>query len=90
MNLNVTKCSQGKFSLINMYKNVWGNKLENEALFKKRKLRAFYCFKSVFQKGIYKDTVKNSSHQQALTHHANMSVLYRPLITHFYPLQTGV
>lgn len=50
-----------------MYKNLWRNKLKNEAVFKKGKLGTFYSFKSVFQKEIYLDVVKDRSHQQALT-----------------------
>ena len=48
LNLNETNCNQAKFSLINMYKIFWCNKLENEAVFKKEKLRTFYGFQSVF------------------------------------------
>ena len=60
-------CDQAKLSLINMYKIFWRNKLENEAVLKKGKLRTFYSFKSVFHKEVYLDVVKNRSHQQALT-----------------------
>ena len=71
LNLNETNCDQAKFSLINMFKIFWRNKLENEAVFKKGKLRTFYSFKSVFQtKGdlhVYLDAVTDRSHQQALT-----------------------
>ena len=67
LNLNETNCNQAKFSLINMYKTFWRNKLENEAVLKKGKLRTFYSFKSVFQKEIYLDVVRDRSHQQALT-----------------------
>ena len=67
LNLNETNCDQAKFSLINMYKTFWRNKLENEAVLKKGKLRTFYSFKSVFHKEVYLDVVKDRSHQQALT-----------------------
>ena len=67
LNLNETNCNQAKFSLINMYKTFWRNKLENEAVLKKGKLRTFYSFKSVFQKEINLDVVRDRSHQQALT-----------------------
>ena len=67
LNLNETNCNQAKFSLINMYKTFWRNKLENEAVLKKGKLRTFYSFKSVFQKEIYLDVVRDRSHQKALT-----------------------
>ena len=50
-----------------MHKTLWGNKLENEAVFKEGELRTFYSFKSVFQKVIYLDAVRDRSHQQALT-----------------------
>ena len=52
LNINETNCDQAKFSLINMYKIFWRNKLEKEAVLHKGKLRTFYCFKSVFQKEI--------------------------------------
>ena len=40
----------------------------NEAeIFEAMKLGTFYSFKSVFQKEIYLDVVRNRSHQQALT-----------------------
>ena len=39
LNLNETNCNQAKYSLKNMYKRVWLTKLENEALFRKGKLR---------------------------------------------------
>ena len=55
------------FSLKNMYKHVWLTKLENEALFRKGKLRTFYSFKPLFQKEVYLDILNNRSHQQALT-----------------------
>ena len=45
LNLNETNCDQAKFSLINMYKTFWRNKLENEVVLKKGKLRTFYSFK---------------------------------------------
>ena len=32
LNLNETKCSETQFSSINMYKSLWRNKLENDAL----------------------------------------------------------
>ena len=48
MNLNEANFRQANFSFINMYKILWGNKLENEALLKKRKLRTFYSFMSFF------------------------------------------
>ena len=69
LNLNETNCNRAKFSLINtcMYKTFWRNKLENEAVLKKGKLRIFYSFKSVVQKEIYLDVVRDRSHQQALT-----------------------
>ena len=41
LNLNETNFSQAQISLINMYKNLWRNKLENEALLKEGKLRIF-------------------------------------------------
>ena len=50
-----------------MYNIFCHNKLENEAVLKKGKLMTFYCFKSVFQKEIYLDVVRDRSHQQALT-----------------------
>ena len=50
-----------------MYKNVWLTKLENEALFRKGKLRTFYSFKRIFQKEVYLDILNNRSYQQALT-----------------------
>ena len=50
-----------------MFKTLWGNKLENEAVFKEGELRTFYSFKSVFQKVIYLDAVRDRSHQQTLT-----------------------
>ena len=65
--MNETNCDQAKFSLINMYKIFWRNKLEKEAVLHKGTLKTFYCFKSVFQKEIYLDVVRNRSHQQALT-----------------------
>ena len=67
LNLNETICNQAKFSLINLYKTFGRNKLENEAVFKKGKLWTFYSFKSVFQKEIYLDVVRDRSHQQTLT-----------------------
>ena len=67
LNLNETNCDQAKFSFINMHKTCWHNKLENEAVLKKGKLRTFYIFKSVFHKEVYLDVVKDRSHQQALT-----------------------
>ena len=67
LNLNETNCDQAKFSFIHMYKTCWHNKLENEAVLKKGKLRTFYIFKSVFHKEVYLDVVKDRSHQQALT-----------------------
>ena len=48
-----------------MYRQLWYNKLQDEAIIKNGKLRTFYNFKSVFQKEIYLDIVKG--HQQALT-----------------------
>ena len=62
LNLNETNCNQAKFSLENMYKNVWHTKLENEALFRKGKIRTFYSFKTFFQKEVYLDIVDNRSH----------------------------
>ena len=62
-----TNCNQANFSLKNVYKNVWLTKLENEALFRKGKLRTFYSFKPIFQKEVYLDILNNRSHQQALT-----------------------
>ena len=50
-----------------MYKELWCNKLQDEAIIKKGKLRTFYNFKSLFQKEIYLDIVKDRNHQQALT-----------------------
>ena len=38
LNLNETNCDQAEFSLINMYKTFWRNKLENESVLKKGKL----------------------------------------------------
>ena len=66
LNLNETNCDQAKFTLIIMYKTFWRNKLENEAVFKKGKLRTSYSFKLVFQREIYLDFVRDRSHQQAL------------------------
>ena len=51
LNFNETDCNRAKCSLKNMYTNVWLTKLENEALFRKDKLRTFYSFKPIFQKG---------------------------------------
>ena len=51
LNLNETNYNQAKFSLKNMYKNVWLTKLENEALFRKRKLRRFTVSSHFFSKG---------------------------------------
>ena len=67
INVDETNCNKGKFSLKNMYKELWCNKLRDEAIIKKGKLRTFYNFKSLFQKEIYLDIVKDRNHQQALT-----------------------
>ena len=64
LNLNETNCNQAKFSLQNVYKN---NKLENESLFRKGKLRTFYSSKPIVQKEVYLDILNNRSHQQTLT-----------------------
>ena len=42
-------------------------KLEEEALFRKGKLRTFYSFKPIFQKEVYLDILTNRSHQQVVT-----------------------
>ena len=67
INVDETNCNKGKFSLKNMYKELWCNKLQDEAIIKKGKLRTFYNFKSLFQKEIYLDIIKDRNHQQALT-----------------------
>ena len=55
------------FLLKNMHKELWCNKLQDEAIIKKGKLKTFYNFKSLFQKEIYLDILKDRKHQQALT-----------------------
>ena len=51
LNLNETDCDQAKFSLFNMYKTFWRNKLENQAVLKKGKLRNFIVSSHYFIRG---------------------------------------